>query len=474
MKKFLIVLFMLLIVVTVHAEETVNLELEWIPNMYYSYEKDGMTYWGQLAYAYVDGKIAYCLDIYQPITKYEYTPTEEIQENNLVVLAGYFGYGYNGEYLVKDYVATQKLIWEYLGMDVKITSESGGKGYEVDIYDNILKIIGRINRYALFPKFDSNFIFDLDTTNQFRDLNNISDNFNIINDTNNNIYSIDNNLVFETKEEGVNSFYLQTRYDIDHQNIIFVAPGSQKIMTIGEVSNLTREYSYEVLGNIKEEPEIVEETEEPTKEPEIVEEIEEPTEEPEIVEETEEPIEEPEITEEIEESTEEPEIIEEIEEPIEEPEIVEETEEPIEEPEIVEEMEEPIEEPEIVEETEESTEEPEIIEEIEEPIEEPEIVEETEEPIEEPEIVEEMEEPTEEPEIIKKIEEPEIVEEIEEPTEEPEITEEPIVEPEIIEEVEEPEIVEKVIEKDKLPFLGVYYEKIFNNYIYFIKFNWMY
>ena len=104
MKKFLISVMLLLLVVTVRAEEKVNLKLEWIPNMYYSYKKDGMTYWGQFAYAYVDGKIAYCLDIYHPITKYEYTSTSEIQENNLVILAGYFGYGYNGEYLLKDYV----------------------------------------------------------------------------------------------------------------------------------------------------------------------------------------------------------------------------------------------------------------------------------------------------------------------------------------------------------------------------------
>ena len=222
MKKILIGLFMLLLVVTVHAEETVNLELEWIPNMYYSYEKDGMTYWGQLAYAYVDGKLAYCLDIYQPITKYEYTETEEIQNNNLVLLAGYFGYGYNGEYLMKDYVATQKLIWQYLDMNVRITSESEGKGYEIDLYDNIIKIIGRINRYALFPKFDTDFIINLGTTNQFKDLNNISDNFNIINYSNNTIYSDNNNLMFEANEAGVNSFYLQTKYDSNHSNIIFV------------------------------------------------------------------------------------------------------------------------------------------------------------------------------------------------------------------------------------------------------------
>ena len=416
MKKILIGLFMLLLVVTVHAEETVNLELEWIPNMYYSYEKDGMTYWGQLAYAYVDGKLAYCLDIYQPITKYEYMETEEIQNNNLVLLAGYFGYGYNDEYLTKDYVATQKLIWQYLDMNVKITSESEGRGYEIDLYDNIIKIIGRINRYALFPKFDTDFMINLGTTNQFKDLNNISDNFNIINYSNNTIYSDNNNLMFEANEAGVNSFYLQTKYNSNHSNIIFVAPGSQKIMTIGEVSNLTREYIYEVIGNEIEEPEIIEEIEEPTEEPEVIEKIEEPEEEPEIIEEIEEPTEEPEIIEEIEEPKEEPEIIEEI---------------ATEEPEIIEEIEEPTEEPKVIEEVEEPTEESEVIEEIEEPIEEPEVIEEIEEPIEEPEVIEEVEEPTEESEIIEEI-------------------------------------------PDKLPFLGVYYEKNTNNYIYYIKFKWMY
>ena len=135
MKKLFIALIILFTIITVNAEENVKLDIKWIPNAYYNYKKNNLTYWGQLGYLYLDGKLAYCLEIETPINSTTYTPTNEIQSNNLVLLAGYFGYGYNNELNVKDYMATQKLIWSFLGTDVYFTTKSKGEGDVINVRD---------------------------------------------------------------------------------------------------------------------------------------------------------------------------------------------------------------------------------------------------------------------------------------------------------------------------------------------------
>lgn len=254
MKKLILMIMVIFSFITVNAEETVNVRLEWVPNVYYNYEKNGLNYWGQFAYIYADDKVAYCLDISKNVNSLVYTKSDETQKNNLVVLAGYFGYGYDGNVSLKDYMATQKLIWGYLGTDVYFTTKSNGAGEIIDIYDEKVKIIYRINNHATFPSFDTNYKFKIGSSNNILINNNINNGYNLINDTSNVIQFNNNEILFNANEVGKNNFYLETKYIKNFDNQVYIADNSQKIMIIGGIQNLKRKYSYEVIGgtlNIK-------------------------------------------------------------------------------------------------------------------------------------------------------------------------------------------------------------------------------
>ena len=254
MKKLVLLIIMMFSFAVVNAEETVNVRLEWVPNVYYNYEKNGLNYWGQFAYIYAGDKVAYCLDISQNINSEVYTKSDEIQSNNLVVLTGYFGYGYDGNISLKDYMATQKLIWGYLGTDVYFTTKSNGAGEIIDIFDEKVKIVYRINNHATFPSYDTDYKFTIGSSNNILQKNNINNGYNILNNTDNVIQFNYNGILFNANEVGKNSFYLETKYIKNFDNQIYIADNSQKIMIIGGINNLRRKYSYEVIGgtiNIK-------------------------------------------------------------------------------------------------------------------------------------------------------------------------------------------------------------------------------
>lgn len=249
MKKLFFILILMFSFILVNADENeVKVRLEWIPNVYYNYEKDGVIHWGQFAYLHVDDKIAYCLDINQTINSEIYTKSSEVQAENLVILAGYFGYGYDNNNTLKDYMATQKLIWRYLGVEVYFTTESAGGGKEIDIDSNESRIIYTINNHAYFPTYDTDYKFKLGTDYNLIQKNAKLHEYNIINNTSNIINFNDSGITFESKIPGNNYFYLESKYEKFYENIIYIAEGSQKIMVIGGINNLKRKYSYEVIG----------------------------------------------------------------------------------------------------------------------------------------------------------------------------------------------------------------------------------
>ncbi len=250
MRKIFLMILVMFLCITVKAEEQIEVKLEWVSNVYYNYEKDGLNYWGQFAYIYAGDKIAYCLDISTEVISDIYTKTNEIQTNNLVIKAGYFGYGYNNNVSLKDYMATQKLIWSFLGTDVYFTTESNGKGDKIDIWDNESRIRYMINNHATFPKYDSNFKFIVGNTYNLIQVNDINNGYTIVNDTLNNIEFDETGILFQTKEKGENNFYLETQYISRNDNTIYVADNSQKIMAIGSINNLKKKYEYEVIGGM--------------------------------------------------------------------------------------------------------------------------------------------------------------------------------------------------------------------------------
>ena len=248
MKKIFILLLILFTCITVKAKEISKLEIKWIPNVYYNYKKNNLTYWGQLGYLYVDGKIAYCLEINKTLTTTEYQLSNEVISDDKILLAGYFGYGYNNEVNLKDYIATQKIIWNYLGTNVYFTTKSKGEGNIINIDDYESKIKNRIDKYQLMPNIGNNFIFYYGSDNNINDTNKIINTLDLINNSNNIIEINNNSLIFNANEIGKNEFYLKTKYMNKYNNQVYIANNSQKVMIIGNISNLTSKYNYEVVG----------------------------------------------------------------------------------------------------------------------------------------------------------------------------------------------------------------------------------
>ena len=125
-----------------------------------------------------DGQIAYCIepgvslsnDIYHGISdvsvnemaRFVHLSPEQLQG---ISLAAYFGWGYNGQYGYDWIVATQSLIWEYLGRNIQFTSQNSKVNpwqYVIEtpteIQEKINLLKQQVNNYLTLPNFSSNFV----------------------------------------------------------------------------------------------------------------------------------------------------------------------------------------------------------------------------------------------------------------------------------------------------------------------------
>lgn len=254
MKKILCLLTIFLFTLFTNVKASTNdsnVKIEWIPNVYYSYKKDNITYWGQLGYIYANNIISYCLDINQSINTDMYSSDTNINVNNLILLAGYFGYGYKNNNTVKDYMATQQLIWQYLGNEVKFTTKSKGEGETINVLENKKRIIKEINSFQVFPNIASNYNFDIGSTYKITDSNNKFKDLKLINNSKNDMRIEDNNLYITINEKGSNNFKFETTNEERFENKIFTSSNSQTIIQIGKINKLSNIYNYNVtLGRI--------------------------------------------------------------------------------------------------------------------------------------------------------------------------------------------------------------------------------
>lgn len=247
MKKYLIIMFLLFAPVMVCAKEY-NVRLEYVPNVYWNYKKDGITYWGQFAYIYVNDNIGYCLDIFSIVNSSNYTQSdEEIEE--YARLYAYFGYGYENNSTLYDYMAAQKLIWQRTSkVDVFFTTLSGGKGNIISVYDEISTLTARINKYFNFPYYDHlNLLYG--TSKKFEHMYSTEGEFRLVNNTNNNVsFDDDYTITIDGNEIGDFEFTLEKDVLKKFDSGIYIANNSQKIMSVGDLDTRKINYSYSVKG----------------------------------------------------------------------------------------------------------------------------------------------------------------------------------------------------------------------------------
>ena len=228
---------------------SVRVSVYYVPDVYYNYKKDGVIYWGQLGYIRADKQLAYCLDILTNITTDTYFKGEisnDIKED--MILTSYFGFEYGKIGGFAYYAAAQQMIWKQMGIDVYFTDQSMGKGNIIDLSDIISIIEERINEYKRVPEIGNNFKVEIGSTLKLDDLNEVLNNFNVINNSENDI-SINNNnkVIIKAIKKGKGEFELRTQYKMIRSNLFLSAPGSQDLLVAGSIPDISRTYSYEVI-----------------------------------------------------------------------------------------------------------------------------------------------------------------------------------------------------------------------------------
>ena len=252
MKKILIFMAILFLSISVNVKadsSSVRVSVYYVPDVYYNYKKDGVIYWGQLGYIRADKQLAYCLDILTNITTDTYFKGEisnDIKED--MILTSYFGFEYGKIGGFAYYAAAQQMIWKQMGIDVYFTDQSMGKGNIIDLSDIISIIEERINEYKRVPEIGNNFKVEIGSTLKLDDLNEVLNNFNVINNSENDI-SINNNnkVIIKAIKKGKGEFELRTQYKMIRSNLFLSAPGSQDLLVAGSIPDISRTYSYEVI-----------------------------------------------------------------------------------------------------------------------------------------------------------------------------------------------------------------------------------
>ena len=252
MKKILIFMSILFLSISVNVKadsSSVRVSVYYVPDVYYNYKKDGVIYWGQLGYIRADKQLAYCLDILTNITTDTYFKGEisnDIKED--MILTSYFGFEYGKIGGFPYYAAAQQMIWKQMGIDVYFTDQSMGKGNIIDLSDIISIIEERINEYKRVPEIGNNFKVEIGSTLELDDLNEVLNNFNVINNSENDI-SINNNnkVIIKAIKKGKGEFELRTQYKMIRSNLFLSAPGSQDLLVAGSIPDISRTYSYEVI-----------------------------------------------------------------------------------------------------------------------------------------------------------------------------------------------------------------------------------
>ncbi len=124
--------------------------------------RNGSDHITNLAMITVNGVYGYCIEpgiladkasYYSSTTSINDTPLSGIDTRRLSLI-GYYGYGYEGHNTKEYYMATQELIWRYMGVEnVWWTDKKvGGNIINIDSYKN--EILRLVNLYDVTPSFN--------------------------------------------------------------------------------------------------------------------------------------------------------------------------------------------------------------------------------------------------------------------------------------------------------------------------------
>lgn len=237
MKKIFMIFIYFFILSSVSASE--HLDLVPIDGVFSSqYNLDNGSYFSsnQKKY-YMDGKIVYCVepgigiytnDYYASDISFSSFDRDLIDKISLI---GYFGYDYPGHQSDNYFLATQELIWEFIGNnEIHFTTGINNSGNIINIDNEKNEIISLVNNYLVKPSFDGNLISEVyGNSIVLEDNNHVLSNYDVISSTNSVLIDGDK-LIINLDRLGSDNIVLKRKKYDDMSSIFYSDVNSQDFM----------------------------------------------------------------------------------------------------------------------------------------------------------------------------------------------------------------------------------------------------
>lgn len=164
MKKKILVILVLIgsMIGFVNAKPNdTQVRVNYLKNVYGNFVIGDLFYWNQIGLTYANNKLAYCLEPGKWITENIYDSYTDFSIKNLdkedkeyLELVAYYGYQYPSHQTTKYYLATQELIWRYLGLkEIYWTTKAEHQGERINVEAEKNEIKRLMNGHYNKPSF---------------------------------------------------------------------------------------------------------------------------------------------------------------------------------------------------------------------------------------------------------------------------------------------------------------------------------
>lgn len=227
MKKYILLILLGMFIILPNKVKAGNMDsyIDWnLDRSVFAHQyRNGEDHITNLAWITANGKTAYCIEpgIMADKASY-YSSSNNISDTNLgnidtkkLSLIGYFGYGYKNHNTKEYYMATQELIWRFMGVEnVWWTDQKeGGNTYDLTLYKN--EIMNLVNNYEVAPNFSFKKKYMVGDQVTLNDSNSVLSEYEVLsgnasingNSITINVEDINNNFTLKRKENGMHPIY---------------------------------------------------------------------------------------------------------------------------------------------------------------------------------------------------------------------------------------------------------------------------
>ena len=204
MKVKHILFFLLFSFILINPIKAMTPNVEYIDGVYSNrVASNNETFYGQLGFIVVDGKVVFCLEPYALIgdnynINNDYLNSLSQDKLDYIELVSNYVNDKIQNRDVNYYMAAQELIWEkIIGSDkVYYTTQNQTKGTVINIDSYKNEIENYVNSFYIKPSFDGTFVSDnFYKTITLTDTNNVLSQYEIVNDSKNQVFKSNNSLI---------------------------------------------------------------------------------------------------------------------------------------------------------------------------------------------------------------------------------------------------------------------------------------